>query len=411
MSYDSVSSDITTDPSIQSKATNNDDKTEQSWAQRVRNGVTSDKATTPTSGAPSSVQQNPIDASILSDLASSRVEVEDLKAQLSKMQAQQDNERQEQLRQAEHQRKEAEIQATAKQLEMDKKAEDQRRLFHQQMEDQRRELERLAAQQRQEMEAKMQEQITRAIQDHMNRSAAPVTPDLHRMFVNQGHQIQLLTRMMMTQMSPHDNPPRGQTSTGKRSAEETTTTDGIDDGSDLSDTECLNTPEVWKRVDLKRTLQKPASTRTEATTPSPSSPESPLRHRVPQQLDPHCWTPDSVSMVYPDNPNHPLHIGGDGPSDNEHESDTIMTVPRFSPFHATQSGEFDDVNITPSTQLEDIYLQQHDDSNRVIDSSQQEADPRTESRVSPHSPMQEDKTQPFQAKPEEEVAQDCKHEG
>ena len=276
LSYDSVSSDITTDTSIKSTVTNNDDKTEPSWAQRVSNGATPDKGSTPPPGAPNSVQPNPIDASIISDLASSRAEVEDLKAQLSKMQVQQDTERQEQVRQAEHQKKEAEILATAQQLELDKKAEDQRRLFHQQLEDQRREMKKLAAQQRSELEAKMQDQITRAIQDHMNRSPAPVTPDLHQMFVDQGRQIQLLTRMMMKQMSPPAPPPVAQVSTGKRSAEATKMTEGVDEEFEYPEEEHLNTPESRKRVDLKRTPQKSESSRTEATTPSSVSMESPL---------------------------------------------------------------------------------------------------------------------------------------
>ena len=86
-----------------------------------------------------------------------------------------------------------------------------------------------------------------------------------------------------------------------------------------------------------------------------------------------------------------------------------MTGPQFSPFHETKSGELEDDHITP-TQLGDIYLQ-HDKSNRAIDSSQQEAAPRTESRVAQQSPMQEDKIQPSQAKPEEEVDHNRKHEG
>ena len=86
-----------------------------------------------------------------------------------------------------------------------------------------------------------------------------------------------------------------------------------------------------------------------------------------------------------------------------------MIGPRFSPFHDTQTGEFADDRIKPS-QLEDIYLQ-HDELNRVNDSSQQAADPRTESRAVPPSPMNEDETQPSQAKPEEEVDQDRKHAG
>ena len=175
----------------------------------------------------------------------------------------------------------------------------------------------------------------------------------------------------MKQMSPQDQPPIAQVSTGKRSAEETKMTEGLDEDLEYPEAEHLNTPEGRKRVDLKRTPQKSESSRTKATTPSSISMESPPFHRkFHQQVDPHSWTPDSVSTVYPDNPNHrPLHIGGDGPSNNEHESDTVMSGPRFSPFHDIQTGEFDDDHIK-LTQIKDIYLQ-HEESNRVNDSSQQ----------------------------------------
>ena len=76
--YDSVKSDITTDTSIQSKATNNDeqrrtttnnnDKTRLSWAQRVRSGTNPNQAKPPTQGAPTSVTPNILDDSISSDI-------------------------------------------------------------------------------------------------------------------------------------------------------------------------------------------------------------------------------------------------------------------------------------------------------------------------------------------------------
>ena len=76
-------------------------------------------------------------------------------------------------------------------------------------------------------------------------------------------------------MSPQDQPPIAQVTTGKRSAEETKTTDGSDEELDYSEAKHSNTPEVRKRVDLKRTPQKSESSRTEATTPSSITMETP----------------------------------------------------------------------------------------------------------------------------------------
>ena len=408
MSYDSVSSDITNDFSQKTNDESKGDQSNTSWAAKVKSGSQPNQAST-AADAPKAVHQTTTTASLVSDLASSRAEVDDLKVQLAKIQAQQESERKEKQIQDNNRKKEAELQAEAHKLEMDKQVEEQRRLFQQKMDDQRREMEQKAEQQKRELEQAMQEQIARAIQSHLNRPPPPLPDDLHQMFVNQGRQIQLLTRMMMQQSLQRDQSSPAATSTGKRTAAERNTTVGVADEEAIVGMTILHSPEVRKRADLKMTPQK-SSIGQEVLSPSPPSTQMtpPRQTRVPQ-TPPKPWTPDSVSTVYPDNPNHPLHIGGDGPSDNEHDSDTVMSGPRFSPYHETQTGVLDDDPITP-TQLEDIYLQ-HAVNHGVDDSSNNRVDPCTEPGEVPRSPTSGDKSQLPQAKPEEEVTVHSQNEG
>jgi hypothetical protein len=409
MSYDSVSSDITNDFSLKTVDTSKvDQSSNASWAGKVKAGSQPNQASSKAE-APQTVQQTTSTASLVSDLASSRAEVDELKVQLAKIQAQQEAESQEKKVQEAHRKKEAELQATAHKLEMDKQAEEQRRLFQQQMDDQRRELEQKAEIQRRELEQTMQEQIARAIQSHLNRTPTILNDELQQMFVNQGRQIQMLTRLMMQQSLNRDQVSPATTSTGKRTAEERNTTDGEANEDVIVDMTLLHTPEGRKRADLRRTPQKRGISKDAPSPSSLSMQSSPSRNNIDQPMSQKPWTPDSVSTVYPDNPKHPLHYGGDGPSDNEHESDTIMSGPRFSPYHETQTGALDDDPITP-TQLEDIY-RQHDGSQGVDDSSQNRVDPCTESGEVPRSPKAGDKSQPPQAKPEEVVTFESENEG
>jgi hypothetical protein len=214
----------------------------------------------------------------------------------------------------------------------------------------------------------------------------------------------------MQQISNPDQDSRSATGpTGKRNAAGLTARDNDDEETDTTETTVPSSPEVRKRADLKGTPNKPAPITTDDTHSAPSTPSatsySPVSTSA-QTQSPNPWTPDSVSTMYPDHPNHPLHLGGDGPSDNEHETDTLMSSPRFSPYHKTQTGEFEDDDITP-TQLEDIYMQ-HDDSNRVSDSHQPPVDPRTETGEAPRSPTTEDKNQPSQATPAAKVTSESK---
>jgi hypothetical protein len=408
MSYDSVSSDITTDLSQKTSDTNTgvDQSTTTSWAGKVKSGAQPNQAVN-TAENPSAVQQTTTTASLVSDLASSRAEVDDLKVQLAKIQAQQEAESKEKKVQEEHRKKEAELQAAAHQLAMEKQAEEQRKVFQQQLEDQKRDMEQKAEQQKRDLERIMQDQIAKAIQSHMNRVPAPLPDDLHQMFLNQGRQIQFLTRMMMQQSFNRDTSSAATTSTGKRTADERNTTEDCADDEVIVDMSILNSPEGRKRADLKRTPQK-SSTGQDEFCPPPLSQATPTRYKPPQ-TPPKQWTPDSVSTVYPDNPNHPLHLGGDGPSDNEHEHDTPMSSPRFSPYQATQQGVMEEDLITP-TQLEDIYLQ-HEERHGVNDSTENQVDPCKETGDVPRSPIPGDKSRPSQARTEEGVNLESQNEG
>jgi hypothetical protein len=208
----------------------------------------------------------------------------------------------------------------------------------------------------------------------------------------------------MKQWTHQDTPPSAQSSTGKRTADGINTADDNDvEDASLVMTESPNSPELRKRADLKITPKKNAPTRFDEEDSQASSPiATPLSRQSPgvYTQSPRPWTPDSVSTVYPDNPSHPLHMEGEEPSDTEHEDDTPMSSPIFSPYRKSQSGEFEEDDITP-TQLEDIYMQ-HDQSSRVTDSSQLPVDPRTETGEVPRGPKPGDKSQPPQAKPVEE---------
>jgi hypothetical protein len=101
------------------------------------------------------------------------------------------------------------------------------------------------------MEQSMQDQIVKAIQDHMSRSTPHQMPEFQQMVANQGRQIQLLTRLMMKQISYQDPTPMNETGpTGKRSAEGLTATDNEDEETYTTETTAPSSSEVRKRADI-----------------------------------------------------------------------------------------------------------------------------------------------------------------
>jgi DNA polymerase III alpha subunit (gram-positive type) len=202
MSYDTLTSDITNNFSQNTTDQVSTEGRETTYADKVRAKPKNQKGTRPEStDQPKSVHPN-IDASLISDLASSRAKLEELEIQVASMALAKDKERQELTLNVEQQKQEMEFQAASQKLEMERQADEQRRAFRQQFDDQRRELESKAAQQKRELEATLQaQQINKAIQDHFVTVPPnppvqhPPPPDFYYTMVeNQERQIKLLTK-------------------------------------------------------------------------------------------------------------------------------------------------------------------------------------------------------------------------
>lgn len=133
------------------------------WAQRVRK---SPRSTVESTDATQSFTQSTVpDEDYVSDLASSRAEVEELKWRVQQYEQTNEQQKREFERQTEHQRKEMETQLSAKALELERTAELHRREIEQQAIQQKREMERQVAEQRREME----HQLTLQHQDFERR--------------------------------------------------------------------------------------------------------------------------------------------------------------------------------------------------------------------------------------------------
>jgi hypothetical protein len=115
--------------------------------------------------------------------------------------------------------------------------------------------------------------------------------------------------------------------------------------------------------------------------------------------------PESFATIYPDHPNHPLHLGAmNRETTTTRQADVSMPGPRFSPYHASQTKAFDESNFMP-TQLEDISKQHDDVDHRVIDSPKHQiVDPHTaEMSMSTPGTSEGNKPQSSQATPIETV--------
>jgi hypothetical protein len=350
MSYDTLTSDITNDFSQNTtdQATTTAEGQDTTYADKVK-GIPTTQKSTPleTIDQPISVQPT-IEASLISDLASSRAELEALKTKMSRLELAKAKESQELAQKVEQQKQAMELQAAAQKFEMEKQAEEQRRAFQQQLDDQRRELESKSFQQKRELEATLKAQINKAIQDYFvtapNPTAQhPIPPDFYKMFENQERQIQLLTTMMTNKMSEQNCAPQVKTPTLKRRTDVVDLTEDPHGSQDLSAEEEPKPKDICKHIDVKIMPQKVPRAKSEQT--QVDLPVSPSRYMSggsfasPERASPQYWpwTPESVETIYPDHPNHPLHPEGDESSDNDHEVDVSMTSPRFSPYHASQA--------------------------------------------------------------------------
>ena len=144
------------------------------------------------------------DEALLSDLRSSRSEVEELRRQLQSVKASKEQEIADLRLEASKIQHAAELRASEQKSEMEAKVEQQRMEFERQLLEQRHQIEMSARQSELALEAKMQAQIAQALQSHAAQppaqysplNAMPLSPALTMLLENQSQQITMLTQMM-----------------------------------------------------------------------------------------------------------------------------------------------------------------------------------------------------------------------
>ena len=197
-----------------------------------RKSSTQGKPNQPTSAwktpPPTMIEAPNTDTGIVSELASSRSEVEALKAQMATMEVDNLSQIKEIEEKAEKQRQESEARAHEERAKLESQVEAQRVEFQTKLEAQRKELEEQNLVRQREMEARFQDHINQAIQAHLSVSPEPPTPprtmpaDVATRMENQDARIQHLTELIqhLVTRSPaeHPHPPSARTSTGKRHA-------------------------------------------------------------------------------------------------------------------------------------------------------------------------------------------------
>ena len=217
MSYASVVSNLTTDSKMEVPGNRQ---------LHTKDHHQSRKTTAWNTPPPTLISAPDTEAGLISELESSKSEVEALKQQMSKMEDEQQAELKEIERKAEKQRAEAETRAKEQLAQMEALAEAQRADFQRQLEEQKTELEAQNLRRQQEMETRFQAQINQAIQAHLSPPAPPTPPrnmpdDVHRRMENQDARIQQLTAMiqqLVTRSPPTAQPIPARPSTGKRQA-------------------------------------------------------------------------------------------------------------------------------------------------------------------------------------------------
>ena len=172
MSYTSDLSDLTnttshTGPSASNSINNQLPLASPNWATRIRESI---EKRSPANVSILSYSQ--VDPSLISDLASSRVEVDALRLQLSTLER--DNARQKQAlqQQADQHKRDMTLQAQQQKAEMESAAKQQRQEFAAQLANQRVQLEQQALTQRREMEEQVNQQFAEALKNQPQSSAS-----------------------------------------------------------------------------------------------------------------------------------------------------------------------------------------------------------------------------------------------
>ena len=331
------------------------------------------------------------DAGLVSELHSSKSEVEALKSQMAQMEKDKQAQLQELERRAQQEKSDNEARAAEQLRQMEAQAEAQRKEFQQKLEDQRLEFVRLNNQRQREMEEKIQYHISQAIQAHIptqqaNQSPPTPTPlEVVRRMESQDEQIRKLTDMVQqlaTRTTPTTYLNTSRPSTGKRQAPQPI--DHIIDYQDLEEVS-QNSQQTrpdpgGKKRDTKETpRQQPAASLSidfnRAHSPAPSDLSMSMVDQHPSQTtDGNAWqglhppsevySPPARQRLYRSGMDDPSimsnlasHPKFRSPGDRFLSDSSFQAADHYRDQATTQS--FDDSKQYSETQRRDIYAQ-HD---------------------------------------------------
>jgi hypothetical protein len=429
MSYDSVTSDLTHTGDSQASQSSYSGlpKASTSWAARIRGSINQQyppnslRDTAP-HGVPPGIVVND---EMISDLASSRAEVDELKQQLAQIAKDKDLAKQE----YEQQRKEMQLEAAKQKFEYIKQVDAQRKDMEQKLAEQKAELQSQAKNEREALERSINDKIEAAIQANnaKHQPAAPTTQtiDMQRYFDNNDRQMKLLTDLIarLSSASPAIDPPVPRSASTKRPAE---VVDLTGDNPDIENLKLASRSDKLradiaerKRRDIRNTPQKAPLSKSSPsmpkffyahhnpiTTASPASEMSSSVAPTPERRPhPSTWlsyhrTPDTKSTRYG------YEETGDDSSDRQHEDDTMVDHPLLPPYE-TEDGMLEDNSITP-THLADIFAQHA--SADTQSPSENGNDPHEEMSVSSASPTIQDQPDSLPTRTEGENPKDVNHE-
>ena len=151
-----------------------------------------------------------LDATYISDLQSSRAELDSMRNQLLAIENEKEVMKADMKRQAEQHQRELKIQQKEQQLEMQRQADQQQREFEQRLITQRQQLEQQAQQQRQELEERLSQQIAQALQSRSPPPPPPTVtpttiiqlpPEFYQMVAAQDRRLNHLTTLLSRQVS------------------------------------------------------------------------------------------------------------------------------------------------------------------------------------------------------------------
>ncbi|KAI2506419.1 hypothetical protein MHU86_8045 [Fragilaria crotonensis] len=267
-----------TDKSLSTSVQTKDEDNNLTWAQRVHRSQRS--LSTSTTDTQSITQSTVPEDDYLSDLASSRAEVEELKRRVQHYEKMNEQQQKDFERQTEHQRREMELHLSEKTMELERNAEihrreieqqaiqqkremerqvdDQRREMENQLQLQRQEFERRVETQRKEMETHIARHVQEALSDNRRQQQSPVPPsnaehEFREFMMNNNRHMQMLTEMVMQMMNATSSIPVTNTrndhvqGVGAKRAEESSEEDGDDDGDYTQDTRVHSTTTVMAR--------------------------------------------------------------------------------------------------------------------------------------------------------------------